>query len=234
MQHPEIVQVGQQPVVLGGCLGEAEAGIDDDIVDAGHPGLLHAFREIGQQIGNYVFILRIILHRGRGAVQMHQHVRQLQPSHRGEHVRVVSPAGYIVDDMYAQIGAEPGDARTEGVHRYDQVREFFDNGLERFFDAGAFFGFVREIRSWTGGYAAYIENVHAGIYHLLYPFDSSIRAVGTAEAVKRIRRQVQDAHYFGLGNDIGATTDIEGVGHSVKCLMASHRNPIPERLCKST
>lgn len=91
---------------MGGLLGEADPRIDHKraSADAGAACRYNTFLEFLGDLGNWILILRVLLHRRRGASKVPQNVLAVVASDRREHRPVGESARNIVD--YACAGVE--------------------------------------------------------------------------------------------------------------------------------
>lgn len=128
---------------MGGLLGEADPRIDHKraSADAGAACRYNTFLEFLGDLGNWILILRVLLHRRRGASKVPQNVLAVVASDRREHRPVGESARNIVDYACAGIEGRPSSACMHGVDRnghsglgygsdYQKHPSRFDRGID--------------------------------------------------------------------------------------------------------
>ena len=120
-QCAETVQARQQLVILFGGLGEAEAGVEDDVFafDPGGEQVGGLRFEVGRDLGRDVaFVVGEGLHGPGIALHVHGDVGHAAARGRGGHLRVEFPGGDVVDDERTEFfDRTGGDFAAEGIDR---------------------------------------------------------------------------------------------------------------------
>ena len=105
--------MGQQGEVVVDGLGEADAGVDPDLLDAGGPPGLGPLDQELAHLGHHVFVVRLLLHGGGLAF----HVHGDPPSAGGGRHRVQG-SRHVVDEGGPRLQGRLGHGWLAGVDRH--------------------------------------------------------------------------------------------------------------------
>ena len=108
----------EELIVLLRGLAEAEARVEDDVVQTQLEELADALGEVVDDIERHVTVVGERLHRLWVALHVHEDIGYLQGGYRAVHLGVECPTGDIVDDSGAiLLDGHAGDLRAEGIYR---------------------------------------------------------------------------------------------------------------------
>ena len=108
----------EELIVLLRGLAEAEARVEDDVVQTQLKELADALGEVVDDIKRHVTVVGERLHRLRVALHVHEDIGYLQGGYRTVHLGVECPTGDIIDDSGAiLLDGHAGDLRAEGIYR---------------------------------------------------------------------------------------------------------------------
>ena len=190
-KSPESVEYGQ---VVRQRLAEAEPRVQHQVAfgNAGLEAGRDALAEKSQQIFNNVPVLRVLLHRSRLALHVHDAYRHVQCGGSGQRLRVAQAVD-VVD--HRRAGRDRG-AHDFAFHRVDGNRclEFSANRLDDRHNA-LDFGFGAHRRgARSGRLAADVEDIRAFGSQPLRVFQRLVHAVEAPAVGKGIGCDVDDAH----------------------------------------
>ncbi len=193
MEH---VKRGKQAVVLADGLGEAEARVDDYVMDTGLTEVIDLEGQVAQNICADIGIVGKLLHRGGCAAGVHEDIRDAEFRHGVAHLRVEGASSYVVDDVDIELADHlPGNVGTESVDRDYGVWDAMADILECSGQTGILLVGGNLIGTWPRGESAYIENVGAVGQH--GRGHSAAAANAPAPGIEAVGGGVDDTHHPG-------------------------------------
>ncbi len=190
----EPVQVVQQREVVRGGFAEAEAGVQDHIGDTSLARGAHAFAQEVADLGHDIGVVWVLLHRGRRALHVHQHVGYGKARNGVQHHGIQHARTDIVHQGSTGLHGGFRHAATPGIDADPSIRE---PRMQRFDHRDRTFEllFLRDLcRARPRAGATHIEDGGALHEHSLGQVQGRVD-IHAAFLVEGIRRGVQDAHY---------------------------------------
>jgi len=191
VEHREAVH--DREIVLD-VLAEAEAGVDDDLrpIDAGRdrrgdPRL----QPVVNLEQNGAIVARVVLHRRRIALVMHQHDRAARRRDDLDRARIPGQRRHVVDEARASGQRRLHHLRLSGVDR-DGGAAAGEPTHDRF-DPGDLVALPERLRAGAGRFAADVDQRRARRGHRIAGLDRRLDIVAPAVAGEAVRRHVQDA-----------------------------------------
>ena len=193
---------GEQFVILFRGLGEAETGIEDEMLacdpggeQRGNPGL-----EIGDDLGRDVaFVVRERLHGLRVALHVHGDVGHPVFRSDGRHGGIEFPGRNVVDDQGAEPFDRPGsDLAAERIDRNGHAGGQPPHGTHAQLHAPPLLPGGYFVRPGTRRVAADVDDRRPFGYGLAHAALDMRRIGHTAAGEKRVGGDVQDRHHPGL------------------------------------
>lgn len=192
------VHAGHQFVVVVDGLAEAEAGVDDDVVEAGGVEAGDTVGEETADVGDHVGVDGVLLHGLGGALDVHHDVGDAALGEEVEHGVVHGAARDVIhDDLTEAADDFPRDAGAEGVDGDGHGGVVFPHQLNRPGEASQLLLLVHEGGAGAGGVGSHVDDAGALLDDLADAADDSGLAEVLAPVVERVGGDVQDAHYEG-------------------------------------
>jgi hypothetical protein len=124
------VEAADELEVLLDGLAEADARVEGDplLRNAGVDGESQSFLEEGGDLGHNVVVGRILLHRTRLALHVHQAEVGAGLGDDLRQLRVGSERGYVVDELGVELERTAGDLGLRGIDRDRSAVQGFEHG----------------------------------------------------------------------------------------------------------
>ena len=140
------------------------------------------------------------LHGAGRAAQMHQHHCRLMSPHNLGQSRIIAKTAHIVDDLRAGSERPVRDSGLGSVDRNRNPKPFAAEGFNHGDGAVNLLGCLDRLGTGTRGFSADVQQVGAFAFNLKSPGDGGPAVKITASVGKRIRRDVENAHYQGVAS----------------------------------
>ena len=197
------MQARKQLVILFGGLGEAEAGVEDNVLafDPGGEQVGGLRFEIGRDLGRDVaFVVGEGLHGPGIALHVHGDVGHAAARGRGGHLRVEFPGGDVVDDERTEFfDRTGGDFAAEGIDRNQDAGRQTPHGPDAQLHAPPLLVGRDFVGAGARRIAPHVDDRGAlggGLLHAAF----DMRRVGHAAAgEERVGGDVQDRHHLRPG-----------------------------------
>jgi len=197
-EREQIVEVGEERVVVVVNLAEAVAGVEDDAVafDAEGVGAREGLDEIGLNerndgIGREARLGAPFVGASAG---VHENDAAAGAGAGAAHVGIPRQGTDVVDDFRAGSGSGGGGAGFVGVDGEDGVGAFAKNGFDDGEDAILFVFRAEALGAGARGFAADVDEVGSVVEHGERVFGGDVRAKVEAAVRERVRRNVEHAH----------------------------------------
>jgi len=198
-QTMEDGQGAQESQIMGQCLAETDAGIDDQAraCDAGLFAGLDADLECVVNIEHDVVVDWIALHSARIALRMHEHHRQAGRGCDLETLRVVGEGGDVIDDARTGLHGPAHHlriARIDGQRDTGACRQTFDDGQH----APAFVFDTERLGARTGRLPTDVQEIRSLRLELKPVRDGGIDYKIATTVGETVRGDINHAHDAGL------------------------------------
>lgn len=190
----EGVEVVEEKIVLLNGLGEAESGVEPDVLDAEGIERVETLGEVESEVFEDVGIVAELLHLGREAASVHEDIRHLELCDGGKHGFVKLSAADVVDDVGAGGDGRFSHGSPAGVDRDYGVGELLADGEEVRLEGGGFVGGRGESDSRLGGDGTDVDDVGASLEEFVTVGYGFLGRGVEAAVVERVGADVEDAH----------------------------------------
>ena len=196
---------------------EADAWIECNIhgVDATGYGMGKTLSKKISHLAHHIFIARMLLHRARRPLHVHDHQPRPRAPHDFRHRGIAAQTGDIIDNRRASLHRGGGDFGFAGVDRDHAARFHRSHGAYRTYrpyflrqranhrqHAAHFLRLADRIRAGAGRFAADVDDLRAFLHHLQAVGDRGIHSRIPAAVGKRIQRHIEHPHDPGARSEV--------------------------------
>ncbi len=207
----------EQGVVVRDRFAKPKPDVHNHVRDARVVGAEELGLEVLVHVADHVVVGRVRLHRGGRALHVHHDVGRSGVRNDLPHVWIGVAAGDVIDEVGAGIQRPARHRGVKGVDAEQGVRVGVSQGGQDGREARPFF--VRADLLGTGPRRLGSEIEHVGPFtkHPLGLGDRAPRVVPRPAIVKRIGREVEDAHHPSLVKTPQGTADRNRRGQDLHC-----------------
>ena len=217
LQRNELREGVEQGIVVRDRLAKPKPDVHNDVCQARIVGPEELGLEVLVDVADHIVVGRVGLHRFGGALHVHQHVGRFGVRNDFPHVWIGVASGDVVDEVGAGVQRSARHRGVKGVDAEQGVRMGRSKGGQDGREARPFF--VRTDLHGARPRRLGSEVKHVGPFtkHPLGLGDRASRVVPRPAVVKRIGREVEDAHHPSLVKIPQGTTDRNRRGQDLHC-----------------
>ena len=194
------LQITHQKQILLHILGKADTGVQNNLIRT-HTTLtqkLCSLRQINGNLLHNILVLAVLLHILRRTAHMHKNNRRLRSHNHVSHARVSLHRTDIVDNISTGSNSCLRRIRTICINRNNSIGISLAQSSNRRNYAAALLLPVNAVATRTGRLTADIQHTGTRSKHSAGTLHQLLHSRNTAALIKRIRRNVQNAHHAHL------------------------------------